>query len=174
MNAGGKSLHLFVQLLLFNIVTGSPLSLFWLFLALVSVSPTSTVPYNACEKNPDISPELPSWFSSVVMLALGISLLFGSYVTFLLSWVSFLDHQKLVALCIFTSSNLGVYVIHIYFCRFLSSILPSYVSSFLLSLAASYSPSFSLFVPLICLLLKRQNIFYYLLCIFNSNFFNLE
>lgn len=142
MNAGGKSLHLFVQLLLFNIVTGSPLSLFWLFLALVSVSPTSTVPYNACEKNPDISPELPSWFSSVVMLALGISLLFGSYVTFLLSWVSFLDHQKLVALCIFTSSNLGVYVIFLQVplihSSFLCFLLPSFPGCFIFSILLTF------------------------------------
>lgn len=93
------------------------------------------------------------------MLTLGTSLLFDSYVTFLLSWVIFPDHQKVIVLSIFTSSNLDAYMIYIYiFCRFLTSFPPSSFFHPLLH-------HFSVFVPLICLPLKRHNIFYYLLCI---------
>lgn len=58
--------------------------------------------------------------------------------------------------------------------------LPSFLLPFLPSFLPSFFPLLLqilhhlLLVPLICLLLKRQNTFYYLLCIFKSNFFDLE
>ena len=74
-------------------------------------SPPSTAPYNTDKKNSDISPELPSWFSSIVILMLVIPLLLDSYVTFLSSRFIFPDHQKVVVLSTFISCSLDAYMI---------------------------------------------------------------
>lgn len=125
---------------------------------------TSTAPYSSYKKNPDISLEPPSWISPIVILILGISFLFDSYVTFLLSWVIFLDHQKVEVLYIFTSNSLGVCVIYTFFCRFLSSLLPLFLLFF--PLLFHILCHFSLFVPLIYLLLKRQTIYILLFALY--------
>lgn len=117
-------------------------------------------PYNTYKKNPDISPEPPSWFPFVVRLTWGISLLFDSSVTFSLSWVIFLDHQKVVVLYIFFYIKQSWCLCDL--CRFWQFHLFHsffFPSSFPLLLHILHH--FSFFVPLICLQLKR---IYFIIC----------